>query len=132
MSADDEYKNLMDRSSRFLSNAEWNLNEGYTDIGSFSANQSLELFIRALLTCKLGDYPHTHNLRLLLETLESVLDKENGKILRQIFEEKRLLLNLIQDAYVTSRYFFSTIDEESLREIIETVKEIRGALDDIC
>lgn len=131
MSAEDEYLALIERSERFMKSAERDIEDGYLDVASFSINQSLELFVKAMLLKLTGDYPHIHNLKLLLRSLS---DNSNinfrGKIDR-ILAERDLEISLIQDAYVTSRYFVSNISEATLRKLKMTVKEIKGALGDV-
>ena len=125
MTADREYQNMIDRSERFLKSAEWNLNEGFIDISAFSVNQSLELLIKALLLRKLGDFPHTHDIKTLLRTLVETVDSDNSKKISRFLAEKSLEINVIQDAYITSRYFFTSISMEDLKNLVNVVKEFR-------
>jgi HEPN domain. len=59
MTASDEFNSMIEKSRRFLLNAERNMDEGFIDIGAFSVNQSLEIYLKALLLKESGDYsPH--------------------------------------------------------------------------
>ena len=75
MTSEEEYNNLIGRSERFLLSAERNLQDDYIDVGAFSVNQSLELYLKALLLKKAGDFPHTHDLKILLHNLTIFLHK---------------------------------------------------------
>ena len=124
MTADEEYKRMIERSRQFLLNAERNLDEGFVDIGAFSANQSLKLYLKALMLKEMGDYPHIHDLKTLLRNLSTVSDQDVKKKIELCLKEKSLILSLIQDAYLTSRYFFTSYSADDLREMISTIKDI--------
>jgi HEPN domain-containing protein len=124
MTADEEYKRMIERSRQFLLNAERNLDEGFIDIGAFSANQSLELYLKALMLKEMGDYPHIHDLKTLLRNLSTVSDQDVKEKIELCLKEKSLILSLIQDAYLTSRYFFTSYSADDLREMISTIKDI--------
>ena len=124
MTADEEYKRMIERSRQFLLNAERNLDEGFVDIGAFSANQSLKLYLKALMLKEMGDYPHIHDLKTLLRNLSTVSNETVKKKIELFLKEKSLILSLIQDAYLTSRYFFTSYSADDLREMISTIKDI--------
>jgi HEPN domain-containing protein len=124
MTADEEYKRMIERSRQFLLNAERNLDGGFIDIGAFSANQSLKLYLKALMFKEMGDYPHIHDLKTLLRNLSTVSDQDVKKKIELCLKEKSLILSLIQDAYLTSRYFFTSYSADDLREMISTIKDI--------
>ena len=60
---------MIEKSRRFLLNAERNIDEGFIDIGAFSVNLSLEIYLKTLLLKESGDYPHTHDIKILLRNL---------------------------------------------------------------
>lgn len=128
MTANEEYNNMMEKSRRFLLNAERNLEDGFIDIGAFSANQSLELYLKALMLKELGDYPHTHDLKNLLRNLLEVSNQSVKKKIDQLLKEKSLILSLIQDAYLTARYFSISYSADDLKEMISSIKEIKRLL----
>ncbi|MGC8514659.1 MAG: HEPN domain-containing protein [Thermoplasmata archaeon] len=125
MTADEEFKRMIEGSKQFLLNAERNLDEGFIDIGSFSANQSLELYLKALMLKDMGDYTHIHDLKTLLRNLSAVSDQNIREKIEFLLKEKSLILSLIQDAYLTSRYFFTSYSADDLREMISIIKSIQ-------
>lgn len=132
MTSEEEYNNLMGRSERFLLSAERNLQDDYVDVGAFSVNQSLELYLKALLLKNAGDFPHTHDLKILLHNLASVLPEVSKDKVERLISEKSLILSMIQDTYITSRYFFTSLTSEDLDKLISEVREIREGLSDVC
>ena len=105
MTASDEFNSMIEKSRRFLLNAERNINEGFIDIGAFSVNLSLEIYLKALLLKESGDFPHTHDIKILLRNLADLSNVDVKKKIELLLKEKGLVLSLIQDAYFTSRYF---------------------------
>ena len=125
MTATDEFNTMIEKSRRFLINAERNLEEGFIDIGAFSANQSLELYLKAILLKESGDYPHTHDIKNLLRNLLDLSNENVRKKIELILKEKSLVLSLIQDAYLTSRYFSTSYSSDDLKEMISVTKYIK-------
>ncbi len=131
MSAKDEYENMIGRSERFLLTAESSLKEGFLDISSFNANQSLELFLKALLLKSAGDFPHTHDIKELLRTLARIGGSKYSKKINKYLKEETLGLKAIQDAYITARYFFVSTSENEVDQMIGLIKKLREDLRDV-
>ena len=124
MTASDESNSMIEKSRRFLLNAERNMDEGFIDVGAFNANQSLELYLKALLLKESGDYPHTFDLKNLLRNLADLSNVDVKKKIELFLNEKSLVLSLLQDAYLTSRYFSTSYSAGDLNEMISVVKHI--------
>jgi HEPN domain-containing protein len=131
VNAKDEYENMIERSERFLLTAERSLEEGFLDISSFNANQSLDLFLKGLLLKSAGDFPHTHDIKEFLRTLAHVGGSEYSKKINKYLKEKTLDLKAIQDAYITARYFFVSTSENEVDQMIELIKKLREDLGDV-
>ena len=125
MTASDEFTSMIEKSRRFLLNAETNINERFIDIGAFSVNQSLEIYLKALLLKESGDYPHTHDIKILLRNLADISNVGVKKKLQLLLKEKSLVLSLIQDAHLTSRYFSTSYYSDDVNEMISVVKQIK-------
>ncbi len=128
MTATDEFNTMIEKSRRFLINAERNMEAGFTDIGAFSANQSLDLYLKVILLRECGDYPHTYDIKNLLRNLLALSDKYVRKKIELILKEKSLVLSLIQDAYLTSRYFSTSYSSDDLKEMISVIKYIKEVI----
>ncbi|EQD44058.1 HEPN domain protein, partial [mine drainage metagenome] len=129
--SEDEFKNMIERSRRFLISAARNLEDGFIDVGSFSANQSLELFLKAMLLKEIGDYPHVHDLKVLLQNLGEVSTGARKKKILLMLKEKSIMLSTIQDSYIMSRYFNTAYSEEDLRSIIQFIEQIKEELSNV-
>lgn len=128
----DDFTNLLERSKRFLLSAERDLNDKYVDIGIFSVNQSIDLFLKALLLKNAGDYSHSHDLKMQMRELASVLPSEVRSKVDSILARNSLILSVIQDSYITARYFYTSLSNEDLISIVETVKTIQSELLECC
>ena len=128
MTASDEFNSMIEKSRRFLLNAERNMDEGFIDVGAFNANQSLELYLKALLLKESGDYPHTFDLKNLLRNLADLSNVDVKKKIELFLNEKSLVLSLLQDAYLTSRYFSTSYSSDDLNEMISAVKHIKESI----
>lgn len=131
MAAIDEYILLRDRAQRFLDSSRMVLGKGYIDIAAFSAQQALELFLKSLLSKKIGDYPHTHSLSVLLEQFNSESGKCSEKA-NDILENNGIVLSLLQDAYISSRYFDISFREKEAREMVKFVEDTIAELANVC
>ena len=108
LTAEEEYKLFVEKSKRYFEDAVNNYEKQYYDLSMFSLHQSLELFSRALLIKNAGDFPHSHNIRNLMETLSEIKNDECKTIIKSYIKKYGLELSIITDGYVTSRYFESS------------------------
>lgn len=117
----EEYEYLVERSRRFYETALMQVEKGFYDLAAFSLEQSLQLFLRAVLL-KLGvDYPRTRSVRRLLELVHEVSGREEGPDLLQRF---LMELALLEDVYITSRYIPREYRKEEVLRLKEAVDEV--------
>lgn len=95
---------LKKRGELFLKEGRRLLKEKVYDLAAFHLEQSTQLFLKYTLFLKIGDYPRTHSLRVLLAQLSTVAKGEKQKI-EKILEEKIETISNLEDTYFTSRYF---------------------------
>jgi HEPN domain-containing protein len=122
----------MEKSKRYMEDSEDNYNKGYYDLSTFSLHQSIELFLKGVLLLKEGDFPHTHNIRNLMEDLKiggniKCVNAINGYINKYGIE-----LSLISNAYIASRYFESDYNNNDVLKLIKIIKEIKEGIEDVC
>ena len=130
MTRREEYEGLMEKSRRFYKTALMQIERGFYDLAVFSLEQSLQLFLKAVLL-RLGiDYPRTHSVRRLLELVGEVSghrEEVEGLLSRLSVE-----LGALEDAYITSRYTARTYtreEAERLRRVVgEVVDVVRGII----
>jgi HEPN domain-containing protein len=122
MSKLEEYEALLRRSDGFLETALMQARAGMYDLAVFSLEQSLQLFLKAMLLRVGSDYPRTHSIRRLLELLTEVTGRSE---LRELASRYSVELGALEDAYISSRYIprIYTKDEfERLRAVLEEVR----------
>jgi HEPN domain-containing protein len=114
-------KKLEKRSERFLLNAERDLKDREFDSAMFNAEQALQLFLKAKILAKGVEFPKTHEIRKLLD----VLSKLENKVLKLSKEEEKII-ELLEEAYISSRYLPFSFSEEDAEKAIEFVKKVKG------
>jgi len=70
----------------------------------------------SLLYLSLGDYPKTHSLTRLLKDLKRVRQED---VLKKFYDENLEMINLLEEAYITSRYLPREYDEEIARRALK-------------
>jgi HEPN domain-containing protein len=113
-------KKLEKRSERFLLNAERDLKDKEFDSAMFNAEQALQLFLKAKILAKGIEFPKTHEIRKLLD----VLSKLENKALKLSKEEEKIV-ELLEEAYISSRYLPFSFFEEDVEKAIEFVKKVK-------
>jgi len=112
-------KKLEKRSERFLLNAERDLKDKEFDSAMFNAEQSLQLFLKAKILEKGVEFPKTHEIRKLLDFL-SKLEKA-----LKLSKEEEKIVELLEEAYISSRYLPFSFSEEDAKKAIEFVKKVK-------
>ncbi|MCG3109918.1 hypothetical protein L3N51_02215 [Metallosphaera sp. J1] len=126
MTKEEEYGHLLDRSKRFYETAIFQLQKGYYDLSASSLEQSLQLFLKAMIV-RLGyDYPRTHSIRRLLEIIREITGLDEIARLETRYEVE---LGLFEDVYITSSYIareFKEGEVKRLREVADEVMRVIG------
>ncbi|MEM2852856.1 MAG: HEPN domain-containing protein, partial [Ignisphaera sp.] len=73
------------------------------------AEQSLQLYLKAILLKLVGDYPRTHSIRRLLGELGRVL---NSEALETFINANRARVLALEDAYLIARYSAKEYEKE--------------------
>jgi len=126
-----EYEILVNRSKGFLKIAEYALNNGLHDLACFSAEQAVQLHIKAQLLKLIGDYPRTHHIRLLIARLLEVLPARKKSTLQKYVKINRARLSELEDAYTMARYTTKTYTQEDAEEIVDFAKEVINKVEEI-
>jgi Uncharacterized conserved protein related to C-terminal domain of eukaryotic chaperone, SACSIN len=112
-------RKLEKRSMRFLFNAERDLKEGEFDSAMFNADQALQLFLKAKILAKGIEFPKTHQIRKLLELLSKL---ENKPL--DLSKEEEKILEMLEEAYISSRYLPFSFSEEDVNKALMFVKKL--------
>jgi len=115
---------LLERSRRFYETALIQVDKGFYEPAVFSLEQSLQLFLKAVLL-RLGvDYPRTNSVRRLLELVYEV---SGHREVEELLSRLSLELGALEDAYITSRYVarsYTRLEAERLKAAVEEVISI--------
>ncbi len=102
-----------------LFNAERDLKEGEFDSAMFNADQALQLFLKAKILAKGIEFPKTHQIRKLLELLSKL---ENKPL--DLSKEEEKILEMLEEAYISSRYLPFSFSEEDVNKALMFVKKL--------
>ncbi len=123
---------FMEKSKRYMEDSEDNYNKGYYDLSIFSLHQSIELFLKGILLSNKWDFPHTYNIRNLMEDIKIDNNKKCIDIINNYINKYGIELSFISDAYITSRYFESNYNNNDVEKLIKIIKEIKEGIKDVC
>lgn len=115
-----EVELLKRRASLFLELARYSLERGFYDMAAFNAEQAAQLYLKATLLELIGDFPRTHSILLLLGELKRVNEKDVEDFIRR----NKRRLHVLEDAYLTSRYFYKFFDREDAEDLIAAAEEV--------
>ena len=123
----ERYSEVLRRRARaFLESAKADFNRGDYDLVLFHVEQFLQLYVKYLLYLSLGDYPKTHSLTRLLKDLKKVRQED---VLKRFYDENLEMINLLEEAYITSRYLPREYDEEIARRALEFAEKALGVME---
>ena len=132
LTAINEYQILKSRSEEFLDSAEYQLDKGYFTVSAFSFHQSLELFLKSRLLIRGVEYPRTQSLKSLIEIIANVTEKKCSAAARELLNTYILELALLEDAYITPRYFSREYSREEIIKLQTVAREVVKAIGNSC
>jgi HEPN domain-containing protein len=105
----------------FFNEAKRNLNEGKYNLAMFHLEQALQLSLKYILFNFKGSFEKTHDILRLLDEVISLKKNEN---LQRIRREETLVLELITQAYIASRYLPFSYERITVEKAYNVVKNI--------
>lgn len=121
MSHADEVKILRKRARAFYKRALESLNDNDYDLASFLSEQAVQLHLKSILLEEFGDYPKLHSISNLISILRKTQKYEP---LIKFFDENRLKIRLMEDAYLMSRYTMREYTKEEAEMLVDVAKEV--------
>jgi len=112
------------RAENFLKGANERFVDGDWDLTCFMAEQSAQLYLKAIILEQTGDFPKTHSIRGLFGLLYNLTKDERFK-----FDRKSL--RFLESAYFNARYFTFTYEEEDAEEALKIVEEVKKLVGNI-
>jgi HEPN domain-containing protein len=122
----EEVKILKERADAFLDTAAYNYRNGSYDLTAFNLEQAVQLYIKTKLLERIGEFPRTHNLVILLKELGAVY-KENE--VAAFIKTEMLRLTKLTDVYITSRYYTREFFKEEVKDLCNFAIRLKGLLD---
>ena len=116
---------LKNNSIDFFKEGERNLNEGKYNLAMFHLEQALQLGLKYKLYELTGTYDKTHDIIILLN---KVIELTKDNKLKEIIDKEYVTLELIKQAYISSRYLPFTYDKKSVEKVYQVVKNILNVL----
>ena len=99
------------------------MEKGYYDLAAFSLEQSLKLFLKALLV-RLGvGYPRTHSIRRLLRLIGEAEPRLSDTV-SEVLEKYSVELAALEDIYITSRYTPRVFEENEVKRLKSVIDEV--------
>jgi HEPN domain-containing protein len=116
---------LKNNSIDFFKEGERNLNERKYNLAMFHLEQALQLGLKYKLYELTGTYDKTHDIIILLN---KVIELTKNNKLKEIVDNEYITLELIKQAYISSRYLPFTYDKKSTEKAYQVVKNILNVL----
>jgi len=120
----EEEEYLLERSKQFLETAEYQITRGLHGLAVFSLEQALQLFLKSKMLAGGADFPRTHSIRALLETLSDLAPEEKKPAVTSVLNNYLLELGMLEDAYVTSRYVPREFKKEEAERLMKVAREV--------
>ena len=105
---------LFERAKKFLREAEDDIKKEFFDLAAFHLEQSLQLFLKAILLKKVGFFSKTHSIEILKEEIEKV----EPKIFELLQKNKEIVANL-ERAYIGARYLPFDYSKEEVEKMLK-------------
>jgi HEPN domain-containing protein len=113
----EEVELFLKRAKNFLEGAKERFSKDDWDLACFMAEQSVQLYLKATILEKSGEFPRTHSIRKLFSILSNIYN--NKEI---IFDRKALLF--LESAYLNTRYINFSYYEEDAEEMLKITEEV--------
>lgn len=120
----DFIEKLKKRADRFFVNAFSDYEAKEYDVAMFNLEQSAQLYLKARILSYGIQFPKTHSIGELMRNL-SQLGYEN---IEKLIRKYRRTIELLEIAYISSRYLPLSFSREDVEECIDFVKNLREEL----
>ena len=114
----EEVKLFLKRAENFLDGAKQRYQKGDWDLTCFLAEQSVQLFVKATILEISGEFPKTHSIRKLFGIVHQLTDNKT-------FNYDRKALLFLESAYLNSRYFSFSYEQEDAKDAIEIAENVK-------
>lgn len=121
---------LKERAESFLRDAKYAFKEKRWFAVAFYLEQASQLLVKYSLFKKIKDFPKTHSIERLLETLGKAYGQE--KKVKRFVKNHREIISDLEEAYLTSRYLPVEFTKEKVIKMRNFVEKLRKFLKRVC
>ncbi len=115
---------FLKRARNFLDGAKERFQKEDWDLTCFMAEQSVQLFIKAIILEKSGEVPKTRSIRKLFGLIYQLTKDE-------VFKYDRKALIFLESAYLNSRYFSFVYEKEDAEEALKIAVEVKELVENV-
>ncbi|MFQ6076915.1 MAG: HEPN domain-containing protein [Candidatus Bathyarchaeia archaeon] len=116
-----EVEVLRRRAGEFLEEARGAFKRGHYDLSCFFSEQAVQLYLKSVLLKRVGDYPRTHQVRLLLSEVSTDVPLE---AINEFLRDNRARLSNLEDAYLMARYTTKVYTKEDAEDMVRLADEL--------
>jgi len=116
------YEELVKRAIHFYKVSDYDVSAERCDIALFHLEQAVQLALKAYLLNTVGDFHKAHSIKDLIDLCEN-------QCLKKLADELWFVINILEDAYIGSRYFirrYSVRKYEAGKKFTEEVFKCLG------
>jgi HEPN domain-containing protein len=106
---------LKKRASEMLTLAGKAFELGLYNLTLFNCEQAIQFYLKYLLAKRVGEYPKTHSIEVLLSELREIGAEPP--------EMPNMILDLLEEAYITSRYLPKDYSKETAMTILRFAED---------
>jgi Uncharacterized conserved protein related to C-terminal domain of eukaryotic chaperone, SACSIN len=115
---------LRENAVDFFEEAVENLRKGKYNLAMFNLEQALQLSLKYTLYQLTGSFEKTHDIKLLSQ----VVDLSKNKELEKIMREEYVVLDVLEQSYIVSRYLPYKYDKNTVEKSLNVVRGILHVL----
>ncbi|MEJ2771652.1 MULTISPECIES: HEPN domain-containing protein [unclassified Stygiolobus] len=116
---------LRENAVDFFEEAEENLRKGKYNLAMFNLEQALQLSLKYTLYQLTGGFEKTHDIKKLLS---QVVELSKNKELEKIMREEYVVLDVLEQSYIASRYLPYKYDKNTVEKTLNVVRGILHVL----
>lgn len=117
---------LKKRAGQFEEEAQEAFRKGNYNFTLLFVEQALQLYLKYMLAKEVGDFPKSHGPIHLFEALSSIL----GDRVVSFLSDNRMMLDLLTEAYVGSRYIDMEYGRETAEEALKLLRRFKDEFGD--
>ena len=111
------YEEMVSRAKHFFNISSYDVSLGRYDIALFHLEQAVQLILKVYLLKVFGDFPKTYSIK-------DLIDLSENECLKRLADELWFIIDILEDAYISARYFIRRYGEREYREALKFVEGV--------